>query len=121
MAKTGKTTPGKDEVCYIMLKHLSDEGKKLLLMLFNKVWVEGRVPKRWKEAIIIPVQKPGKDSSKPLNYRPIALTSHICKLMERMINERLMYIMEKQGMVTECQIGFRRGKGYYGCSVMLGR
>uniref|UniRef100_A0A3B3Q2D7 Reverse transcriptase domain-containing protein n=1 Tax=Paramormyrops kingsleyae TaxID=1676925 RepID=A0A3B3Q2D7_9TELE len=111
LAKTGLSAPGKDEICYIMLKHLSDEGKKVLLGLFNKVWEAGRVPKSWKEAIIIPVRKPGKDSSKPSNYQPIALTSHICKLMERMINERLMYVMEKQGMVTECQSGFRRGRG----------
>ena len=30
-----------------------------------------------KEAIIIPIRKPGKDASKPANYRPIALTSNV--------------------------------------------
>lgn len=74
------------------------------------MWEEGKLPKSWKEAIIVPIRKPGKEASKPTSYRPIALTSHVCKLMERMINERLMYIMEKRGMVAKCQSGFRRGR-----------
>lgn len=57
-----------------------------LLMLYNRVWEDGRLPKSWKEAVIIPIRKPGQYTSRPGNYRPIALTSHICKLMERMIN-----------------------------------
>ncbi len=39
--------------------------------------------------------------------------------MESMVNERLMYIMEKQGMVTECQCGFRRGWGTMDAVVCL--
>lgn len=45
------------------------------------------------------------------NYRPIALTSNVCKLMERMVNERLTYYLEKRGMVAPYQSGFRRGRG----------
>lgn len=33
LAKTGKTAPGKDEVCYSMLKQISKVGKTKLLML----------------------------------------------------------------------------------------
>lgn len=39
--------------------------------------------------------------------------------MEIMVNERLMYIMEKQCMVTECQSGFRRGRGTMDAVVCL--
>lgn len=62
-------------------------GQKLLI--FNNLWEEGRVPERWNETIIIPIRKPGKYASKPINYGPIALTLHVCKLMERMVNEKL--------------------------------
>lgn len=62
MAKTGKTAPGKDDICYSMLKQLSEEGKNKLLMLYNKVWEEGKLPKSWKEAIIVPIRKPGKEA-----------------------------------------------------------
>ena len=70
-----------------MIKHLSEGGLIKVLSLFNKVWKEGQIPRSWKEVIIIPIRKPGKDPSKPINYRPIALASHIGKIMERMIND----------------------------------
>lgn len=37
----------------------------------------------------------GKDTSNPRNYCPIALTSHLYKVMERMITDRLTYRLEK--------------------------
>lgn len=64
----------------------------------------------WKEAGILPIRKPSKDPSKPENYRPVALTSHVCKLMERMVNERSMYFLEKRDLVAPHQSGFRRGR-----------
>ena len=49
------------------------------------------------EALIISIPKLGKDHFNPLNYRPIALTSCICKTVERMVNERLVWYLEKNG------------------------
>ena len=43
---------------------------------------------------IIPIPKPGKDPAEPNNYRPIALTSCLCKALERMINKRLTWFLE---------------------------
>ena len=65
------------------------------------------MPKSWKEATVIPIPKPGKDNTNPNNYRPIALTSCICKTLERMINERLVWYLEKNNIITEFQSGFR--------------
>ena len=52
--------------------------------------------------------KPGKDSSDPNNYRPIALTSCLCKTMERMVNNRLMWVLELLGLLASEQCGFRK-------------
>ena len=46
------------------------------------------------------VPKPGKDTSDPSNYRPIALTSCICKVMERMINSRLVWYLERNKLLS---------------------
>ena len=45
--------------------------------------------------------KPGKDHLDPSNFRPKALTSCLCKTMERMINARLMWSLESQGLPSE--------------------
>ena len=110
LRKTKMTAPGKDQVCYIMISNLSEAAKGILLELYNRVWKEGKLPESWKEAVIVPIPKPGKDSSNPENYRPIALTSNICKIMEKMINERLTYYMESKGFMSKYQSGFRKGR-----------
>ena len=79
MSRCQNSAPGKDYICYDMLRHLSDKGLQKVLNLFNKVWEEGKIPTGWKEAVIVPIRKPGKDASNPSNYRPIALTSHLGK------------------------------------------
>ena len=104
------TSPGRDEICYVMIQHLSDRSLKVVLNLFNKIWNAGKLPSSWKHGIIIPIGKPGKDKSNPINYRPIALTSNLCKLMEKMIVRRLNYILEVKGFMSPYQSGFRAGR-----------
>lgn len=59
------------------------------------------------QAVVIPIRKPSKDPSNPTSYRPIALTSNICKVMEQMITGRLTYELEKRG---SCKSEFRKGR-----------
>ena len=68
----------------------------------------GRFPAQWRAASVIPIPKPGKDHSDPLSYRPIALTSCLCKILERMINQRLIWYLEKKGILNRSQCGFRK-------------
>nr|BDT63038.1 MAG: hypothetical protein [Trachysalambria curvirostris nimavirus] len=103
-----KTAPGSDDIPYQMVSHLPESSLEFLLALFNKIFREGTVPITWKEAIIIPIPKPGKDAAIPGNYRPISLTSCICKLMEKMVNFRLTWYLEKENILTPYQYGFRK-------------
>ena len=75
--------------------------------MFNKIWLFGDFPSDWRKAVIIPIPKPGKDPTNPTNYRPIALTSCICKTMEQMINRRLVSYLESHNVFTNVQCGFR--------------
>ena len=77
--------PGSDGVTNEMLIYLGREAKKVLLQIFNQSWKYGQIPTKWKEAIIIPIHKKGKDKSSPKSYRPISLLSCVGKLMERIV------------------------------------
>ena len=107
---SSNTSPGEDEVYYHMIRHLSETSMLFTLSLFNRIWSEGDFPSMWRVAIVIPFLKPGKAASNPNNYRPIALTSCICKLLERVVNARLVWNLEKGNALNESQYGFRRGR-----------
>ena len=98
---------GPDEIHYQMLKHLPDTSLETLLNIFNYIWTTGKFPEDWTLATIIPIPKPGKDPAEPNSYRPIALTSCLCKTLERMINKRLTWFLESNNHISRFQSGFR--------------
>lgn len=52
--------------------------------------------------------KPGIEWSNSGSYRPIAFTSHICKIMEKIIDEQLTYFVEKRGYLSKILSGFEK-------------
>ena len=59
---------------------------------------------------MIPILKRGKDKSKAESYRPISLTSCVGKLMEHLINTRLMWHLEDKKQITPEQAAFRQDR-----------
>ena len=108
--KSNDTATGPDEVHYQMLKHLPNNALSTILHIFNDIWATGVFPESWRLATIIPIPKPGKDHEEPSNYRPIALTSCLCKTLERMINKRLVWYLESNDLISPIQSGFRSGR-----------
>ena len=106
-AKNNKT-PGDDGLPYEMVKHLHQNALKVILDFYNEVWSEGKLPMEWHHAIILPLVKPNKDTSLPESYRPISLTITLCKIMEKMVANRLQWYMEKNTLFTNNQSGFRK-------------
>ena len=96
--KSHDSSPGLYKIYYQFLKHLPFTSVSLLLDLFNDICQSGEFPISWREALVIPIPKPGKDASEPSNYRPIALTSCLCKILERMVNDRLVWFLEKNNL-----------------------
>jgi potassium voltage-gated channel Eag-related subfamily H protein 8 len=88
LAGVRNTSPGKDEICYKMVVNLTPQAQMGILQLFNRVWESGTLPLAWKHSVVIPIGKPGKDKSEVTSYRPIALTSNMCKVMELMVTDR---------------------------------
>ena len=111
LASTEKgKAPGRDKVMYELLTHLGATAKIKLLDLFNRSWQSGKVPAEWKVAVIKPLPKQGKDLTLTASYRPISLTSCVCKLLERMVNARLATLVEEGGFLSELQGGFRSNR-----------
>ena len=104
------SAPGPDEVHNKMLKNLPEEGKVFLLEFLNKVFQEGDFPDDWRLAHVIPLLKDGKDPLDPESYRPISLTSCICKLIERILAKRASWFLENVGLIDKSQNGSRKGR-----------
>ena len=111
LKKCHDTAVGCDDIHYQFLKHLPFRSLDSLLRIFNKVWHTDIIPDSWKEAVVVPISKPGKDSTNPANYRPIALINCICKTIEQMVNDRLVWFLEKSKFIVTVQSSFRKQRG----------
>ena len=73
--------------------------------LITTTWREGKVPQRWKDAIITTIYK--KDKTGCGNYRGILLVSHAGKVLLKVMARRLSEYCERNGLLPEEQSGFR--------------
>ena len=99
-----------DQITYSMIKAAHSIMQTLILNSFNRIFSEQAFPTAWKTNIVIPIAKPQKDSYDPKNYRPISLASCMCKLLEKMVNVRLMWYFERNGQINTAQCGFGKNK-----------
>ena len=110
LKKSNASAAGPDGLYYQFLTHLPVQCLKILLRIFNNIWTAGAIPSSWKEATVVPIPKPNRDPADPSNYRPIALTSCLCKTMERMVNGRLVWVLESKNLISKFQCGFRKDR-----------
>ena len=110
LANIKNTSPGKDKIPNKLLKIIPDNIKHELLDLFNMSYSEGIVPVAWKQGVIIPILKPEKPEEIASSYRPITLLSCMGKLLEKIIQSRLQFLIEKSELLLPMQSGFRKGK-----------
>jgi fructose-1,6-bisphosphatase/inositol monophosphatase family enzyme len=60
----------------------------------------GKLPDNWKKANVTPLHTKGPKNQVE-NYRPISLTSIVCKTMEKFIRDNILDHMEKHKLFTE--------------------
>ena len=106
--KAKPRAPGPDGIHNNLLKYLPEDTLKILKDILNKIWISADFPQQWRAATVIPIPKPNKDHTDPLSYRPIALTSCLCKVLERMINTRFIWYLEKYRILDRNRCGFRK-------------
>ena len=66
------------------------------------------MPQIWKNVVIHPILKPGKDHKDPASYRPISLLSCLAKLLERAIKVKIMKALKENIQIE--QYGFCEGQ-----------
>lgn len=108
--KSKDTSPGCDGISYSMIKHLPDNGKRMLLSIYNKCLRSGFVPTQWRDVGILPIHKPGRDPDDVSSLRPISLLSCLCKCFHSILNKRLEWFLEHNNMFSPNMIGFRKAK-----------
>ena len=72
---------------------------EFLAKLMNESMKETYIPLLLRLAMITPIYT-GKEKFKAVNYRPVALTNHICKLMERCIRSVMVDFMGKWNLIN---------------------
>ena len=82
---------------------------RALKILWQTCYDLGITPTELKLAYIIPSHKGGSKST-AANFRPVALTSHIVKLFEKVVRNRIVTYMEANNKFNDNQHGFRSGR-----------
>ncbi|CAM5118465.1 unnamed protein product [Natator depressus] len=104
----GTKLGGPDNLHPRILKELTHEIASPLAKIFNESVNSGIVPYYWRIANIVPIFKKGKKSD-PGNYRPVHLTSVVCKVLEKFLKEKVVKDIEVNGNWDKIQHSFTKG------------
>jgi exonuclease III/ribonuclease HI len=102
--------PGLDQINFSVLKALPMSAKLILLNIYNDILQGHVIPVDWFNFVIIPIKKPDRNCNSFSAFRPIALIVCIRKLFENMLKIRIDYYVEKNDLLPESQLGFRKGR-----------
>ena len=89
------SSPGPDGVPAVLLKTSCRELSKPLFLIWRASLDQGVIPPDLLLVLVSPVHK-GGSRGQPSNYRPVALTSHIMKVFERVVRRKLVDHLEKK-------------------------
>ena len=100
---------GPDNVYPKILQKMHEELKYPITKLFNKSLQTNSIPMEWKKSNVTPIHKSGS-KKKASNYRPISITSILCRVLESCIKDEITSHFEKHNLIHDSQHGFRSNK-----------
>ena len=103
------SAPGPDGFPAALLKNCKHILAVPLTIFWRKCLDTGHIPKSLKQSVIVPQHK-GDSRAVPANYRPIALTSHIIKIFEKILRHHIVNHMDANNLFNPNQHGFRTGR-----------
>ena len=102
-------SPGPDKLHPRVLREVADEISLPLHIIFEESFKSATIPQAWKDGHVVPIFKKGK-KCEPGNYRPVSLTSIICKTIEKIVRKAVMGNMSRKKLFSNCQHGFLSGR-----------
>ena len=105
----GGASCGPDGIPAIVLKKAKVPMARMICKIFQTSLETGEIPASLKSAYIKGIYKGGA-KTKPANYRPISLTSHVIKTMERVMRKALVAFMDFYHLMDQRQHGSRAGR-----------
>lgn len=106
--KKGKA-PGPDMITNTFMKETDKEIAEPLTILFQCSLDKGEIPEEWKMAKVVPLFKKGGKGVAG-NYRPVSLTSSVCKVLERIIRCQIVKHLELNNLILSSQHGFQTNR-----------
>lgn len=103
------SSPGLDNIHYAMIKYLPVIALQFLLDIYNDIRYNHEIPSTWSEQKIVPILKPEKPCNAGASYRPIALSSCVLKIFEKLIKIRIETYLELNFKLPNLSFGFRTG------------
>ena len=110
MKLKNNAAPGPDGIPVSFLKTFVDYIIVPLEIIYRNSLESKIFPSIWKIMYITPIRKPGKPKSVPSSYRPVALTSHLGKVLQSVVKDQLQDFIETFGLLSDNQHGFRKQK-----------
>ena len=101
---------GPDCIPVVVLKNCEPELCYILAELFNKCLKESCFPDCWKVSSVVDVFKNVGETSTARNYLPVSLLFVVSKVFEKLVNNRIVDQLEKCGLFSDFQYGFRSSR-----------
>ena len=96
------SSSGPDGITFVILKGGGQFLLSILVILFQKCLDAACVPTEWKTGFITPIFKKG-NRKEPGNYRPVSLTSCVCKLMKSYIRDEIWRFWMERNIIQTTQ------------------
>ena len=102
-----KKANGPDKISTYILRECAEEIAPILTNIFTTSLTTGTTPLLWRTANIVAIFKKGSKMSTE-NYRPVSLTSVVCKILEHIIHRHIMNHCDQHNLLSSHQHGFRQ-------------
>ena len=99
-----------DCIAVVVSKNCEPELSFILADLSNICLKESGFPDGWKVSSVVPVFKNVEERSTAKNYHPVSLLSVFSKVFEKLVNNRIVNHLEKCGLFSDFQYGFRSSR-----------